>query len=93
MTIDFSILVVVYEDTIDTIHGKDSTIMKRLGETSYFDFLEEDLDSLGMKLGSLDLFQKQVQEPSNIKLLEDEGWRFSFKRHVKITTESTSRKY
>lgn len=88
MTISFSILVVVCEDTIDILHARDSVLLNKLKKRPYFDYLEEDLDSLGIKITDLDKFIEDIRSPHNKVKLEQEGWRFSVKRKVKISKES-----
>ena len=84
-----TILAISWEEEITLIHAKDSVIFREIENQVWYDYLLEDLESVGINKEFIkhpkimEAYQKDRKE--KINLLREKGWVFELKRNIKIT--------
>lgn len=85
--IDFLILVIVWEDEIYILSGQERSILKKLRESSFYDYLKEDIAETSVRLSKLSYLEDDLKtNPIDRQRLQSKGWLFKFEK-AKISKE------
>lgn len=77
----FTILVIVWEDEVYILEGKNSTVLKKLRESTFYDYLSEDVGETSIRLSKLSYFEDDLKtNPIDRQRLQSKGWLFKFKK-------------